>query len=165
VFEHNYSRLKSAEIDSSADPFHNEWDTVVNWFYTQDADLCLMINKNKPDTLHLGTAMGLYCLINVGDNNADGKDEIAFVIDELDYSRVNSCKIFSLCRHHWKLLKEFDIYEGAFDFSGNKPPVFRKIEGFLEKQHDKWVYIDYHQEYERPEDVGKMIKLKTERCK
>lgn len=95
TFQHNYSRLTRAEIENSADPFQNEYDTVIKWFYEQDTDLYLRINKTKHDTLHLGTAQGLYCLINIGDNNADGKDEIAFVIDFLDFSRVNSCKIYS----------------------------------------------------------------------
>ncbi len=165
VFQHNYSRLTKTEIEFSADPFQNEWDTVVNWFYNQKADLYLTINKINYDTLHLGTAQGLYCLINIGDNNADGKDEIALVIDYLDFSRVNSCKIFSLCNYKWTILKEFNIFEGAFDFSGSKPPVFKEIKAFLEKRKGQWYYIDYLQEFEKQEDVGKMLKLQLEPCK
>lgn len=165
IFQHNYSRLTNTEIEFSADPFQNEWDTVVNWFYNQKADLYLTINKINNDTLHLGTAQGLYCLINIGDNNADGKDEIALVIDYLDFSRVNSCKIFSLCNYEWIILKEFNIYEGAFDFSGNKPPILTEIKEFLEKRNGQWYYIDYIQEYEKQEDVGKMLKLQIEPCK
>lgn len=124
IFQHNYSRLTRAEIDSSADPFQNEWDTVVKWFNDQDADLYLTLNKNKQDTLHLGTAQGLYCLINIGDNNADGRDEIAFVVDYFDFSRVNSCKIYTLCNTKWTLLKQFGVNEGSFDFTTDKAPVF-----------------------------------------
>lgn len=165
IFQNNYSRLTKTEIKNSADPFQNEWDTVVKWFYDQDADLYLTLNKNNKGTLHLGTAQGLYCLINIGDNNADGKDEIALVIDKLDYSRVNTCKIFSLCNAKWTMLKEFDIYEESFDFSGNKPPIFREIKEFLENKNGQWYYVDYHQEYEKQEDVGKMLKLKLDKCK
>ena len=165
IFQYNYSKLTRTEIENSADPFQNEWDTVVKWFYDQDADLYLTINKSNQDTLHLGTAQGLYCLINIGDNNADGRDEIALVIDKLDFSRVNSCKIYSLCEGNWTLLKEFDIYEESFDFSGNTPPVFAEIKGFLENKNGKWLYIDYHQEYERAEDVGEMLILKIDKCK
>lgn len=64
IFQHNYSKLTKTEIEYSPDPFHNEWDTIVKWFYDQDTDLYLTINKNNQDTLHLGTAQGLYCLIN-----------------------------------------------------------------------------------------------------
>jgi hypothetical protein len=96
----------------------------------------------------------------------DGKDEIAFVIDHLDYSRVNSCKIYSLCQGKWILLKQFGILEDAFDFTTEKAPIFEKITGFLEKQKGKWVYKDYLQEsYDNPEDVGKMLPLKLKKCK
>jgi hypothetical protein len=165
IFQHNFSRLTKAEIEYSADPFQNEWDTVVKWFYDQDADLYLTINKNNQDTLRLGTAQGLYCLINIGDNNADGKDEIALVIDKLDFSRVNSCKIYSLCKGKWVILEDFDIYEESFDFSGKKPPVFNEVKDFLERKNGEWYYVDYHQEYEKQEDVGEMLPLKLDKCK
>jgi len=165
IFQHNFSRLTKAEIEYSADPFQNEWDTVVKWFNDQDADLYLTLNKSNQDTLHLGTAKGLYCLINIGDNNADDKDEIALVIDKLDFSRVNSCKIYSLCKGKWVILKDFDIYEESFDFSGSKPPVFNEVKDFLERKNGEWYYIDYHQEYEKQEDVGKMLPLKLDKCK
>lgn len=157
IFQHNYSRLTKTEMDSSADPFQNEWDSVVKWGFDQDADLYLALNKNKQDTLHLGTAQGLYCLINIGDNNDDGKDEIAFVIDYLDFSRVNSCKIYSLCNGKWVLLKQFGLHEGSFDFTSDKAPIFDEIKGYLEKQNGKWVY--------KQKEPGKMLTLKLARCK
>ena len=120
IFQHNYSRLTKTEIDYSADPFQNQWDTVVKWFYDQGANLYLAINKSNQDTLRLGTAQGLYCLINIGDNNADGKDEIALVIDYLDFSMVNSCKIYSMCKDNWTLLKQFGVHEDAFSFTSEK---------------------------------------------
>lgn len=165
IFQHNYSRLRSVEIDSAADPYQNEWDTVANWFYRQHADLYLTMNGNKQDALHLGTAQGLYCLINVGDNNGDRKDEIALVIDNLDDSRLNSCKIYSLCSSQWTLLKEFEINEDAFDYSGNKPEVVNEIKGYLEIQNGSWVYMDNYQEQERKEGVAKMKRLQTKKCK
>ncbi len=166
VFQHNYSRLTNTEIEFSADPFQNEWDTVVKWFYNQDADLYLTINKSNHDTLRLGTAQGLYCLINIGDNNADGKDEIALVIDYLDFSRVNSCKIYSLCKDKWTLLKQFGIHEDAFNFTSEKAPLFDSIKEYLENENGKWVYKDYSQDgYNNPEDVGKLLPLKFDKCK
>lgn len=166
IFQHNFSKLTNTEIDNSADPFQNEWDTVVKWFYDQEADLYLTLNKSNQDTLHLGTAQGLYCLINIGDNNADGKDEIALVIDYLDFSRVNSCKIFSLCNDKWTLLKQFGVHEGSFDFTTDKAPIYESIKDHLEKQNGKWVYKDYSQDgYDNQEDVGKMLTLKLDRCK
>lgn len=166
IFQHNYSRFTKTEIEYSADPFQNEWDTVVKWFYDQDANVYLTINKSNLDTLYLGTAQGLYCLINIGDNNADGKDEIAFVVDYLDFSRVNSCKIFSLCNDKWTLLKKFGVHEDAFNFTSDKAPIFNNIKDFLERQKGKWVYKDYLQDgYETQEEVGEMITLKLDGCK
>jgi hypothetical protein len=165
VFQHNYSKLKNLEIENSPDPLQNDWDTIVQWFYDVEANVFLTINITKQDTLHLGTAQGLYCLINIGDNNADGKDEIAFVIDYLDFSRVNSCKIYSLCNSKWTLLKKFQVHENSFDFTTDKPPVFDHIKGFLEKRNGKWVYKDFSQDdYTKQEDMVKMLKLKTSMC-
>lgn len=166
IFQHNYSKLTKTEIEYSADPFQNEWDSVVKWFYDQDADLYLTLNKSNQDTLHLGTAQGLYCLINIGDNNADGKDEIALVIDYLDFSRVNSCKIYTLCQGKWSLLKQFGVHEDSFDFTRDKAPIFDNIKNHLEKQNGRWVYKDYSQDSDdKQEYVGKMKTLILERCK
>jgi len=166
IFQHNYSKLIRTEIENSPDPLQNDWDTIVKWFNYQDADLFLTFNTNNHDTLHLGAAKGLYCLLNIGDNNADGKDEIALVIDYLDFSEVNSCKIYSLCNKKWILLKQFSILESSFDFAPNKAPIFNDIKGFLEKRNGKWVYKDYSQEsYETKETVKKMTELKVRKCK
>jgi hypothetical protein len=166
LFEHNYSRLTRTEIVYSADPFQNEWDTVVKWFYDQDANLYLTINKSNQDTLNLGPAQGLYCLINIGDNNADGKEEIAIVIDYLDFSNVNTCKIYSLCKDKWTLLKQFGVHEDAFNFTSDKAPLFDNIKDYLEKRNDKWFYKDYSKDsYETKEEVGKMLNLKLDSCK
>ncbi len=167
LFQHNYSGLTKSEIEYAADPFQNEWDTVVEWFYRQEAHVYLTLNKNNTDTLSLSTAQGLYCLLNIGDNNADGKDEIALVVDYLDYSRVNSCKIYSLCKNKWTLLKQFGVHEGAFDFTaGDTIPVFTNIKEHLEKQKGRWVYKDYLQDgYDNIEDAGKMLPLQLSKCK
>jgi hypothetical protein len=160
IFQHNYSRLTKSEIEFAADPFQNQWDTVVKWFYDQDADLYLTINKSNQDTLSFGTAQGLYCLINIGDNNADGKDEIAFVVDFLDFSRVNSCNIYSFCKDEWTILKQFSVHEGSFDFNADKAPIFDSIKDHLEKQNGKWFYKDYSQDgYQEQGGVGKMFTL------
>lgn len=165
IFQHYFSKKNQTEIEKSPDVYENDWETVIKWFYDQDSDLYLTINKNKQDTLHLGTAQGLYCLINIGDNNGDGKDEIALVIDKLDISRVNNCEIYSICNKKWILLKQFGIHEDSFDFTTKKTPIFNDIKDFLEKQNGKWVYKDYLEDtYEKEEEVGKMKKLKLQKC-
>lgn len=166
IFQHNYSRLTKSEIEYSADPFQNEWDTVVKWFYEQDADLFLTMNSSNKDTLHLGTAQGLYCLINIGDNNADSKDEIALVVDYLDISRINSCKIYTLCNDKWTLLKHFGVQEDSFDYTSENTPIFDSIKGYLENRNGRWFYKDYSKiSLDTEEDAGKMKKLILDDCK
>lgn len=166
IYQHNFSNLQKKEIDFAPNPMKTDWDEVVKWFYHQEADVTLTLNKKNSEILHLGTAQGLYCLINIGDNNNDGKDEIAFVIDKLDDSRTNTCKIYTICKGKWQLLKEFGIREDAFDWEGETQPKFNSIKGYLEKQNNAWMYLDNNQnEYETADEVGKMKVLKLDKCK
>jgi hypothetical protein len=166
IFQNNFSRLTKAEIEYSPDPLQNEWDKVAKWFYEQEADVYLTINAKGKDTLHLGIAQGLYCLINIGDNNADGKDEIALVVDYLDFSMLNTCKIYSLCKNKWTLLKQFEIHEGSFEFTTDKAPNFDNIKGFLEIQNDQWVYKGLSQvSDETREDSSDMKTLRLDKCR
>lgn len=167
IFQHNFSRFEKKEIEFAPNPMKTDWDEVEKWFNYQDADVNLKLNQNSDNILHLGTAQGLYCLINIGDNNKDGKDEIAFVIDQLDYSRTNTCKIYTLCNGKWQLLKEFGILEDAFDWKkGETQPKFNSIKGYLEKPNGTWKYLDYNQtEYDSADEVGKMKILKLNNCK
>jgi hypothetical protein len=172
LFLHHYSKLTKAEIDSF--PYPNgldDWGDFIKCFYDQEIESYVALSKKNKDTLHLGSAIGLHCLINIGDNNFDGKDEIALVVDYLDFSRVNSCKIYTLCNNKWTLLKQFDIHEDAFDYNylNNElpiPPVFSEIKEYLEKHDGKWFYLDYqNDDWDRMEDVGKMKRLKLGKCK
>ena len=124
------------------------------------------MNRNNQQALHLGTAQGLYCLINIGDNNADGRDEIALVIDYLDISSINSCKIYSLCKDKWTLLKQFKVHEEAFFFENNKALIFDNIKGYLEKQNNKWVFKDYLEDSDNQEkQAEKMKMLYLDKCR
>ena len=167
LFQHTFSKKTNSEIIQVPNPKENDWNLVENWFYNQEAEVFLASKFKKYNTLHLGIAQGLYCLLNIGDNNNDGKDEIALVIDKLDNSQVNTCKIYSYCGNSWIVLKQFDVFEDAFNFNGenNKPPEFNYIKGFLEKKKGKWFYKDYSQnEYDNPNDVGKLLPLQICKC-
>ena len=143
VFQHNFSKLHRVEIDSSPNVYKNNCDTVAKWFYDQQSDIYLTINKINQDTLHLGIAQGLYCLLNIGDNNSDGKDEISFVVDYFDFSLTNSCEIYTLCNNKWTELKQFGVHEDAFVFTSDTMPIFKNIKGYLENRSGKWFYLDY----------------------
>ncbi|MDR7211785.1 hypothetical protein [Flavobacterium piscis] len=157
IFEHNFSKLKKEEIEYALDPAKNEWEDIIKWFSKQDSDVYLAFSKINQDSLHLGTAQGLYCLLNIGDTNFDGKDEIAFVVDNLDFSNLNSCKIYSLCKGKWIGLKQFNIDESAFDFASTKATPFG-IKNYLEKKGAKWFYRD------KAQNKSKMQLLKLNKC-
>lgn len=158
IFQYNFSKLKKEEIINAPDPSKNEWEDVVKWFIDQDSDVYLAFNKTKSNTLHLGAAQGLYCLINIGDNNFDGRDEIALVVDNLDFSNLNSCKIYSMCKGKWLELKQFNINESAFDRVEGVQNTFSDIPDYLEKKDNKWYYTDNLEN-------EKMQLLKIEKCR
>lgn len=166
LFQHNYSNLNKKEIDSSPDPYLNEWEDVVDWFFKQESRVYLSMNRINSDTLYLTTAQGLNCLINIGDNNLDGKDEVALVVDLCDFSRINSCKIYTICENKWIELKQFGILEDAFDHNkGEESLKNKEVKGYLEKHNEKWFYKDNELHlYETEEEIDKMKELKIEKC-
>jgi len=166
IFQHNFSKLYNREIDSSADPLQvntSNRDNVIKWFYGQESDVYLTINHSSNDTLHLGTAQGLYCLLNIGDNNSDGKDEVAFVVDYCDYSQANNCKIYTLCKGKWNELQQYAVHEDAFAFSSDTSPRFKGIKGYLENRNGNWFYLDYDKDILKGNE--KMTPLKLNKCK
>jgi len=166
LYQHIFSKRSNSEIIFSPNPFNVEWDSVVNWFYRQEAELLIRTNNPIHDTLKLGIAQGLYCLINIGDNNADGKDEIAFVIDYLDYSRLNSCNIYSLCNNKWLPIMTFGIHENSFDFTDSSNPLkIEEIKNSLEFHDGKWVYKGYTEhDYKSKDEVWKLLPLELKKC-
>ena len=159
-----YSSKTNKEIFETVNPLEYEFDTVVDWYVKNNIEHKLSLSKHISE-IPLSNSMGLYFLKNIGDINNDKKDEIAIVIDKLDYSRVNSCVIYTLCNDTWKEIKRFTIHEDAFDFYGDKSPIFNEIKAYLENKEGIWYFHDLNDmEYENPEDVGKMIILKLDKC-
>lgn len=142
------------------------WEETVAYFGKQGYYTTIALNHGKNGMLKFGNAQGLYCLINIGDLNKDNRDEIALVPDLMDFSRANSCRIYSLCSSEWKELFTFNVHEDAFDYTGDTPPLFTNIPGALEYRNNKWYYLDYlEMDYETAEKVGKMKALKVPKCK
>jgi len=166
LFQHTCSASTKKKIDSAPDPFHHEWYNVVQWLSRQDAAVYITMRTVKPDTLQLGFGARLYCLINIGDNNSDGREEIAVVTDYADFSNVNTCRIYSLCKGKWTVLKAFGVHESSFEFTGHKQPVFNKIRNFLEKQNGKWMYTSYEAgNFNRDKGEGKLQPLSVGKCR
>ena len=141
IFFHYYSNSSKTEINEIPSSLNNDRDDIVSWFTQFQVDSYLTYKK---DTLFIGFAYGFSCFFNIGDTNSDGKDEIAFVVDWLDYSNINSCQIYSMCNNQWELLKEFTIHESAFELPiSDTVSSFSCIPGYLEKRNDIWMYKEY----------------------
>lgn len=159
------SKYKEIVFDSIVDPYKNHWDIIENWHFNRATDLRVTINKPQIKDLNLGTSQGLYCLINIGDNNYDRKDEIALVVDRLDASNLNTCKIFSICNGEWKLLKEFGVNEDSLNYTDKKSKVLTGIKNYLEYKDKNWFYKDYQlTEFINADTIVKMEKLKIDKC-
>jgi hypothetical protein len=164
IYQNNISRLDKLPIDSSPDPFATEWDTVMHFFSTKESDVIFYLSRQKGDTIHLGNGIGLYCLINIGDNNNDGSDEIALAVDRADYSNLNDCIIFSFYNNKWHELKRFAIHEDAFYYESDSIDVFKEIKGYLEHKGDKWMFRDYNEQFKDIQPGNNEMKvLKIER--
>lgn len=141
LIEQVYSSLRHRDLDSVPDPLQNDKDSITSWFDMESLEV-LLVSPN--DTLHLGPSLGLYCLINVGDHNMDRGDEVAVVLDSLDYSKTNVCSIYALCKGQWMVLHQFSIHEDAFEMMNDEGlEKYTHIKGYLERKEERWCYSDY----------------------
>jgi hypothetical protein len=155
ISQNNISDITHQQIDSYP---CNQWDSIEKYFDKIEADVILTIKNKNCDTLHLGSGSGLYCLINIGDNNKDKKDEIAFVVDYHNFTNISPCDIYTLCKNKWIKLKTFDIHESAFDYESENDSDFKQIKGFLECHKNKWFYIDYMDWYNAETDKDTILR-------
>ena len=137
----------------------NDWDSIIDWF-NQTHQIHSFI-ACEYDTLFFDSAYDLFCFINIGDVNFDGVDEFALVVNWLDYSQINSCRIYSICNHKFTFLKVFEIHESVFLQKDNHDTSIIGIKGILEKENDEWKFHEYFSDV--PEDRG-MDVLQLEKC-
>lgn len=158
--EDNISRLNNMPIDSIPD--YIEFEYLEKFFNRVGSDIILTFSHQKDDTLHLGSGYGLFCLINIGDNNKDKKDEIAFVVDYCNFTNISTCYIYTYCKNNWVELKSFSIHENAFEEDNFH--LFKGIKGYLEYRKNKWMYIDYYRLWSAHSDADTIMKpLKIKR--
>lgn len=167
LYECCYSLLRSRNCDSIPDSDYTEFEEVLSWYNREEVEVSVRFSAPGYDTLYLGNAMGLSCLINIGDNNKDGKDEIALSRDNIDYSNMGSCCIYTLCHNKWLVLEQINIHEViAFSWATDTIPVFTDVPDFLEKHNGEWYYKDYLEEMnDTIADGPGMKKLKLGICK
>lgn len=117
---HLYSRTLGKEM-ASPSFFRDEFD------YDRLAELMIklnpvvyVVNRNNPaDTLTIGEGtgqmFGLYFIINEGDLDGDGLDELIYMVDWADWSATNTFHIATYKNGKWADLYNFPVWEWQFD--------------------------------------------------
>ena len=157
-----FSKIKNVYLDSI--PSFEDFEKKVDYIYTNEIEIHITNKNNNP--LKFENASSLYFIENIGDNNNDGLDEIAVVVNYADQSSYNNCKIYSYCNNNWKLLFEFSINEMSLFFENNEDFIKYKnsIKDHFEKKGNQWYYADIEMVYEGTNGVA-FKKLKLEKCK
>lgn len=121
----------------------NCWDSVIAWYFQNQVVLFLTMNHN--DTIYYGSVNGIFSLINLGDINNDKRDEIAIVVDRLDFSNLNSCSVYSYCSKKWEVVKWFKINESIYCDNLMQNSINQAfILNYLEQKDGIWFYTDYY---------------------
>lgn len=143
IVQRIYSYRTDSEMESGPDPLQFDADVMKKWHEEQQVSSTLIFRQGEGGTLNVGRRPMFYCLLNVGDNNRDGKDEIALSVNRFDESPENRCFIYTICDYRWVIVQDIGVHEDAFSFTGEGSPVFGEIKGYLKKRNGRWVYRDY----------------------
>lgn len=121
-----YSESELKEVSKQVD---SDYDRSLSIATTKKVVSQLTAKNLAPLTLDRYHSFGLLWLKNEGDLNNDGKDEIGLVIDWMDWSAVNTYRIYTYRNHKWRLIYSFEIRE--FDLLKPKPDelILKKSNG------------------------------------
>jgi len=161
---------KQRFIKSVPDPEYNLWESVVDYCNRNYIASVLVTSGVAADTIYFSESLGTFVILNVGDINKDGADDLALVWNLLDFSNLNSCQVYSLCGTQWKVVKAFEINELAFSWRANdrkdSMAAHSAIRDWLEKRKGVWKYRDYMEWAlaETEEEANKMHVLRGKRC-
>ncbi len=168
--EHLMKMNKRRFIKSVPDLNYNLWESVVEYCQRNDIGSLLITSGVTADTLYSSLSLGTQVMLNVGDVNKDGADDVAFVWNLLDFSNLTSCGVYSLCSGQWKEVRAFQINEKSFSWSrGDRKDsiaAHSQIRNSLEKRNGVWKYKDYMEWFnaETEAEANKMHVLKAKRC-
>lgn len=88
------------------------YDSLVKRTYDLEALVMLHHSGGRVDTLDdRGTGFGLALLVNEGDLDGDGADEIGYVLDNADWSNTNTYRVVSWKRNEMQVLFTFPIWD------------------------------------------------------
>jgi len=90
------------------------YDGLVGRAYRLAPEILVTCSNGAVDTLFIGQAgpaFGLALLMNEGDLDGDGRDEIGYVLDNADWSNTNTYVVMSFGGDVWTELFRFAIWD------------------------------------------------------
>ena len=88
------------------------YDSLVKRTYDLEALVLLRSSLDHVDTLDVrGTGFGLSLLVNEGDLDGDGADEIGYVPDNADWSNTNTYRVITWKKGGMQVLFTFPIWD------------------------------------------------------
>ncbi|MBL7950968.1 MAG: hypothetical protein JNM62_04555 [Flavobacteriales bacterium] len=90
------------------------YDSLVSRAYRLDPEIFVSCTGDGVDTLFIrtgGGTFGLALLMNEGDLDGDGRDEIGYVLDHADWSNTNTYIVMSFDGYEWTELFRFAIWD------------------------------------------------------
>lgn len=159
IFQTVYSGKTSTVVDSVVCR-SNGRDVYMDWGYAENITTKLSINNNPSLTIGKDLCASFSFLVNIGDVNNDGVDEVAFVADYFDFSNLNSMNIYSVCNGEWSKCFSFSVNE-MYMAQNDK---VNEIEGVLEKRNGEWFYADYDEFLKGDTEEMPFKKLVIEKC-
>jgi len=113
LIEHYYNGIENKETNKFYDGLIDYGDLVEQASRDKTYSFVLSDNKNI-DTLNIasdGRSFGLSYLKNEGDLNGDGTDEVSYVVNNADWSNLNTWHIMTYKKGQWKDLYYFAIWD------------------------------------------------------
>ncbi len=104
---HDHSEVAKYVADLS-------YDSLVSRAFRLDPEIFVTSTNEGLDTLFIrkgGGAFGLAILMNEGDLDGDGRDEIGYVLDNADWSNTNTYVVVSYRNDAWTELFRFAIWD------------------------------------------------------
>lgn len=122
--EHYVSRTTGQELSKNYPEI--EFDSLVGLVISRHPKVYLSSANSAIKDLPISDhdqLFGIMQLINEGDLNGDGTDELSYIIDYADYSNVNRFYIYTYKNSEWKEIANFEIREWQLE---DQKPLFTK---------------------------------------
>jgi hypothetical protein len=113
LIEHYFSSLDNKETNKFYDSL-TQYGQLVDLTISKKPYSFAVSDNKLIDTLHISSSirqLGLAYLKNEGDLNGDGTDEISYVVNNADWSNLNTWHLMTFKNNRWQELYSFSIWD------------------------------------------------------